>query len=79
MHSSDLLDVVLYNDNLKMFNQACELKLLALGSDLDERVLENWYKRQVKKSTLMKHDLKSAGPCSEKGAEKLPKIEDYGQ
>ena len=32
----------LYNDNLKMFNQAWEETLAALGNDLDEGVLEQW-------------------------------------
>ena len=53
---SDLLDVELYNDNRKMFNQAFEETVLALGNVLDEHVLEmeNVYERQVK-NTLMKH------------------------
>ena len=33
MNSCDLLDVMC-NDNLKMFNQACEETLLALTNDL---------------------------------------------
>ena len=41
MNLSDLLDVELHNDNLKIFNQAWEEPLLALGTDLDEGVLEN--------------------------------------
>ena len=46
MNVSDLLNVELYNDNLKM---------LALGNALDEGVLESLYERQVRKSTLMKN------------------------
>ena len=52
---SESLNVELYNDILKMFNQAWEETLPALGNDLDEHVLENLFERQVKKSTLMKH------------------------
>ena len=62
MHSSDLLDVELYNDNLKMFSQSRE-----------ERPSQ-----QVNTHEACE-DLTSAGPCSEKGAEKVPKIEDYGK
>ena len=53
MNFSDLLDVELHNDNLKMFNQAWEEVLRSLGNDLDEHFLENLYARKVKKSTLM--------------------------
>ena len=35
MNLSDLLNVELYNDNLKMFNEAWEETLLAVGDDLD--------------------------------------------
>ena len=55
MNLSDLLYVELYNDNLKMFNQAWEDTLLAFGNDLDEHFLENLYERQEKRSTLMKN------------------------
>ena len=51
-----LLDVELYNDNFKMFNQAWEETLSAPG-DLDEGVLEKLYERQVRKSTPMKNAL----------------------
>ena len=55
MNLSDLLDVELYNDSLKMFNQAWEETLLAFGHDLGEGVLKNLCERQVRKSTLMTH------------------------
>ena len=55
MNLSDLLCVQLHNDNLKMFNQAWEEALQALGYDLDEHVVEHLDGRHVKKSTLMKH------------------------
>ena len=55
MNLNDLFNVELYSGNLKMFNQAREETLLALGSDSDEGVLENVYDGQVRKSTLMKH------------------------
>ena len=48
------LHVELYNDNLKIFNQAWEETFPAFGNDLDERVLENCCERQVTNSTLMK-------------------------
>ena len=35
MNLNDLLNVELYNDNLKMFNLASEETLLAPGNDLD--------------------------------------------
>ena len=57
MNLSDLPSVQLHNNNLKMFNQACEETLSALGNDLDEHVLENLYELQVKTSTLMKNAL----------------------
>ena len=41
-HESDLLNVELYYDNLKMFNQAWEETLLSrFGNDLDEHVLRH--------------------------------------
>ena len=52
MNLSDLLNVELYNDSLRMFNQET---LQALGNVLDEHVLENLYERHAKKSTLMKY------------------------
>ena len=55
MNLSDMLDVELYNDSLKMFNQAWEETLVALGDDLGEGVLENLCERQVWKSAFMKH------------------------
>ena len=57
MNLSELANVKMYNDNLKMFNQAREEASLALGNALDEDALENLYERQVKKSTLMKEDM----------------------
>ena len=33
---NDLLNVELYNDNLKMINRAWEATLVAIGNDLDE-------------------------------------------
>ena len=47
MNLSDLLDVELYNDDLKLFNQAWEETLF--GYVVDEGVLENLYERKVKK------------------------------
>ena len=41
MNLSDLLFVEFFNDNLKMFNQACEETILAFGVDLDEGVHTN--------------------------------------
>ena len=55
MNLSDLLDVELYNDSLKMFNQAWEERLLSFGDDLGEGVLENLCERHVRKSAFMKH------------------------
>ena len=55
MNLSDLLNVELCNDNLKMFHQGWEETLLALGNALEEYVLENLYERQVLKSTRMEH------------------------
>ena len=49
MNLNDLLNVELYNDNLKMFNLASEETLLAPGNDLDE--LENLHEAQVREST----------------------------
>ena len=43
MNLSDLLNVELYNDNLKMFNEPWEVTLLSVGNDLDVGVLENLY------------------------------------
>ena len=51
MNLNDLLNVELYNDNLKMFNLAWEETLLAPGNDLDEHVLENLHEAQVREST----------------------------
>ena len=45
-NSSALLNVELYNDNLKLFNQAWDETLFG---DLDEHVLENLCERQVTK------------------------------
>ena len=59
MNLNDLLEVELYNDNLKMFSQAWEEKSSALGNDLDEHVPENLYERQAKGSTLMTHAIKT--------------------
>ena len=44
MTLSDLQNVELYNDKLKMFNQAWK-ETLAPGSGLDEHVQENLYER----------------------------------
>ena len=76
MNLSDLRNVQLLNDNLKMFNQGWEEILL----ELDEHVLENLNERHVKKSTLMKHAmiLYQQDTCSEKGAEKRPNREGSG-
>ena len=52
---SDVLNVVLKNDNLKVFNHVRDESLLALRNDLDEHVVENLYERQVEKSALMQH------------------------
>ena len=43
MNLSDLLNVELYNDNLKMFNEPWEETLLSVGNELDDGVLENLY------------------------------------
>ena len=49
MNLSDLLNVELYNDNLKMFNQAREeTSVVLFENDLDEHVLENMHDRLVK-------------------------------
>ena len=53
---NELLSVALYNDNLKMFNQAWEETSLALGNNLDAGVLENLYEKQMRKSTPMKNE-----------------------
>ena len=65
---NDWLNVELYNDNLKMFNQSLEGKLLALGNDMDEHVLENMHERQMKKINTHEtsDDLMSARHRSEK-------------
>ena len=42
---SDFLNVELYSDSFKMFNQAWEETFVALGTELDEHVLENLYER----------------------------------
>ena len=59
--------------------QAFEETLLALGDDLDEHVLDNLYEQQVKKVYIHQacDAIVSARHGSEKGAENLPKIEDY--
>ena len=56
----------LYNDNLKMFNQAWEETLLVLGGDLDEHVLENLCEWQVEKVYIHEErfDVLSARHCS---------------
>ena len=81
MNLSDLLEVELRNDNLKMFNQAWEGTSSALGNDVNEHVLEKIVWTTSEK--VYTHDacdhIISARYCSEKGAEKLPKVEDYGQ
>ena len=81
MNLSDMLNVELYNDNLKMFYQAWWETLLALGKDLDEHILEKLYERQGE--TVYTHESRgnfiAARHCSEKGAEKLSPIEDNGQ
>ena len=43
MNLSDLLCVELYNDNLKMFDEAWEETLQALGNHMEENVLENFF------------------------------------
>ena len=55
LNMNDVPNVELYNDILKMFNQAWEETLLAPGDDLDEHVLDNWYEMQVTKFTLIKN------------------------
>ena len=50
MNCGDLLCVALCNDNLRMFNQAWEETLEALGNELNQHVLENSCERQVKKT-----------------------------
>ena len=81
MYLSDSLNVELYNDNLKMFNQAWEETVLASGKDFYELVLEILYERQVKNVCTheARDDFISARHCSDKGAEKPPKIEDCGE
>ena len=49
MSLSDLLNVALYTDNLKIINQACEeMYFQTIGNDLDEHVLENLYEMREK-------------------------------
>ena len=57
MNLNDLLHVELYNDNLKMFNQAREEHIISPRQDLDEGVLESFFEKQLGKSTLMKNAL----------------------
>ena len=80
MNLSDLLEVELRNDNLKMLNQAWEETSSAFGDDLDQHGPENLYEWQVKKSTLMTHAIKlnQQDIILKKGAEKLRKVEDDG-
>ena len=52
MTLNDLLNAELYNDNLKMLNQAWEETLLAFGNDLlGRRCPREFVERQVRKST----------------------------
>ena len=79
MNLSDLLIVELYIDNPKIFNQAWEETVLALGDHPDEGVLENFCERQVRTSTLMKNALTLyQQDISERGAEKRQEINDCG-
>ena len=78
---SDLLNVEMYNDNLKMFNQVWEETLLILGNDSDEPCLGELHRETSEKANTHEErcDIVSARHCSEKGAEKLPKIKDYDE
>ena len=54
---TDLLNIELYNDNLKQFNHAWEEMLLTLDRGVDEEMLPNLYEGQVKRSSIVKHGL----------------------
>ena len=45
MGLTDLLNIELYNDSLKQFNQAWEAMLSSLDKGIDEEMLENSYER----------------------------------
>ena len=70
MNLADLLNVELYNDNLKMFNQTW-----------DETLVENLYERQVRTSALMNHALTEYqhDMVLKKESRSHQKINDYGE
>ena len=51
------LNIELYNDNLKHFNQAWKEMLLSLDKGVDGEMLPNLYDGQVKISSIVKHGL----------------------
>ena len=80
MNLNDWLNVELYSNNLKMFNQACEETSCALGNASDEHVLENLCERQVKTSTLIRNAMSFfIKNVLKTRAEKLPEIKDSGK
>ena len=54
---TDLLNIELYNDNLKQFNQAWEEMLLSLDRGVDEEMLPNVYEGQIRRSSIMENGL----------------------
>ena len=52
-----LLNIEMYNDNLKTFTQSLEGMWMTLGKDVDEQMLESLHERQLTKSSLMKSAL----------------------
>ena len=57
MGLTDLLNIELYNDNLKQFNQAWEELLLSLDKGVDGEMLEYLCKGQIRRSSVMENGL----------------------
>ena len=57
MSVTDLFNIEMRHDNLKVFNQPWEETQLLLDKNVDEELLENLYERQLRKSSLMKNAL----------------------
>ena len=52
---TDLLNIELYNDNLKQFNQAWEEMLLSLDKGVDGEMFEHLCKGQIRTSSIMEN------------------------
>ena len=81
MGLTNLLNIEMYNDKLKQFNQDWEEMLLSLNKGVDEEMIDNVYGRQLEKifDHVKRFIVVSPRHSSEERIEELPKTESQGE